>query len=99
MVLLVLSNAFSGFINVFVEGIGKRYTYQTANNEFSFMLTPSKGGDVEMMEREFILFKKLKPGNEHLVLYRTFERDPLKFWNWYSYLADNRYDYPYLEHK
>ena len=33
------------------------------------------------------------------VLYRTFSKDPLKFWLWRSYFTHERYKYPYIDLK
>ena len=95
--ILLLSNIFSGHINAWSDGIGTSYLYQTQNAEFQFTTMPSKGRTIEMMEGQFSSFKDENPHYSDLVLYRTFKRDPLKFWNWYGYLANEKYDYPYLK--
>jgi len=56
---------------------------------------PSKGRDTKMMEGRFADFKETHPEYSNLKLFRTFKRNPLKFWNWYSYLMDNMYKYEY----
>ncbi len=95
IVLLLLSNFFSVWINVLTEGLFRTYHYQTENGEFEFTTMPSKGRDVEMMERNFADFKKINPEYEELELFRTFKRNPLKFWNWYSYFTHEMYKFEY----
>ena len=94
--IILISNLLSGYINAFTEGIIVPYHYQTKNAEYEFTLVPTKGIGVQMMEKSFIDFKKTNPQLAHLALYRTFELNPLKFWNWYRYLADDMYQYEYL---
>ena len=89
---IVLGNVLSGFINMF-----QTYLYQTNNAEFEFSTMPTKGRDIGMMERQFSAFKNAHPEYKDLVLYRTFKRNPLKFWNWYSYLTDEMYQYDYKD--
>ncbi|WP_250433173.1 hypothetical protein [Hanstruepera flava] len=95
LAVLLLSNSFSGYINLFTEGLFKNYHYQTENAEFEFTTIPSKGRDIEMMKRNFTYFKEQHPEYNDLKLYRTFERNPLKFWNWYSYISDDIYQFQY----
>lgn len=93
--ILILSNIYSGYINVFTEGLFKSYLFQTEKAEFEFWTMPSKGRDIEMMELQFNDFKELNPEYADLEIYRTFSRNPLKFWNWYDYLTNDRYDYKF----
>jgi len=93
--ILTLSNLFSGYINILTEGLFKTYLYQTSNAEFEFTTMPSKGRDIGMMERQFSDFKETHPEYSNLKLFRTFKRNPLKFWNWYSHLTDKMYNYEY----
>ncbi|MBN3583182.1 hypothetical protein JYB64_12355 [Algoriphagus aestuarii] len=95
--IIILSNIFSAYINAFTEGIFKSYLFQTEKAEFEFWTMPSKGRDVEVMERHFASFKNEHPEYSDLKLHRTFKRNPLKFWNWYIYLTNERYDYKYQE--
>ena len=92
--LLIIGNLLSGYINLFTEGF-KNYHYQTKDAEFDFTLIPSKGRDIEMMKRNFTYFKEQHPEYNYLKLYRTFKRNPLKFWNWYSYISDDIYQFEY----
>jgi len=96
---LAISNIFSGYINIFTEGLFRTYLYQTENAEFEFTTMPAKGRDTGMMERQFSNFKENNPKYEDLKLFRTFERNPLKFWNWYLYLTDEIYHYEYHQKK
>jgi hypothetical protein len=92
---LILSNIYSGYINVLSDGLFKSYLFQTEKAEFEFLTMPSKGRDVEMMELQFIDFKEKNSEYSNLHLYRTFKRNPLKFWNWYNYLTHERYAFEY----
>jgi hypothetical protein len=93
--ILILSNIYSGYINVFTEGLFKSYLFQTEKAEFEFWTMPSKGRDIEMMELQFEDFKEQNPEHSDLELHRTFSRNPLKFWNWFDYLTNDRYQYKY----
>jgi hypothetical protein len=95
---IVISNLFSGYINIFTEGLFKWYTFQTENGEFAFSAMPSKGRDTEVMERQFSSFKENNPKYSGLIIYRTFRRNPLKFWNWYDYISNPLYRYPFKEY-
>ncbi|MCE2612329.1 hypothetical protein LVD13_05035 [Flavobacteriaceae bacterium D16] len=93
--IIALSNFLSGYINVFTEGLFMTYHYQTENAEFEFTTMPAKGRDIGMMERQFSHFKNTNPEFKELELHRTFKRNPIKFWNWYSYITNEMYDYEY----
>ena len=93
--ILILSNIYSGYINVFTEGLFKSYLFQTEKAEFEFWTMPTKGRDIEMMELQFEDFKEKNPEHSDLELHRTFSRNPLKFWNWFDYLTNDRYQYKY----
>ncbi|MCG8808892.1 hypothetical protein G1K57_12150 [Tenacibaculum finnmarkense] len=95
--ILILSNFLSGYINIFTEGLFRTYLYQTENANFEFNTMPAKGRDIGMMERQFSHFKKTHSEFQELELHRTFKRNPLKFWNWYSYLTHEMYDYEYQD--
>jgi hypothetical protein len=47
--------------------------------EFEFWTMPSKGRDIEMMEKQFLSFKENNPAYSNLILNRTFRRNLLKF--------------------
>ncbi|MDC6367184.1 MULTISPECIES: hypothetical protein [Flavobacteriaceae] len=89
---IVLGNVSSGFINMF-----QTYLYQTNRAEFEFTTMPTKGRDIEIMEIQFSHFRTAHPQYRDLVLFRTFKRNPLKFWNWYSYLTNEMYQYEYKD--
>ena len=95
--MVILSNIFSVYVNAFTDGMMKSYLFQTEKAEFEFWTMPSKGRDIEMMEGHFASFKDAHQEHSNLKLYRTFKRNPLKFWNWYTYLTNERYDYEYQE--
>ena len=92
MAFLILSNLFSGIMNIF-----RSYQYQTENAEFEFATMPSTGRDIAMMERVFTDFKDVNPQYKDLKLYRVFKPNLLEFWNWYSFLTDEMYDIEYKD--
>jgi hypothetical protein len=93
--ILILSNVFSAFINAFTRGLFPTYLYQTENAEFEFEAMPAKGRDLEMMKGQFSNFKESKPEYSKLEIRRTFKRNLFEFWNWYTYLNSDLYDFPY----
>ena len=97
MTIVVLSNMFSGYINLLTEGIFRSYNYQTENAEFVFTILPAKGRDIKMMERQFSHFKETHPKHKELKLFRTFKRNYMKFWNWHTYMTNEMYQYEYHE--
>ncbi|NPA46258.1 MAG: hypothetical protein GXO24_03490 [Chlorobi bacterium] len=94
-IFVILSNIFSGYINAYTEAVIPVYHFETCNGQFSFDTYPTKGTDIKKMEQAFRRFLKQHPEYDGYKLYRTFKRDPWKFWNWYSYLTRKRYRYPY----
>ncbi|WP_048330885.1 hypothetical protein [Bizionia psychrotolerans] len=92
---VILSNFLSVYINILTDGLFRTYLYQTENTEFVFTAMPAKGRDIGMMERQFSSFKEKNPEYKELEIHRTFKRNPLKFWNWYSYLSHGMYNYNY----
>ena len=97
VLLIVVSNIYSGVINVFVEGIGKSYAYSTESGAFTDVEIPTKGRDISMVEQRFQLYLDKNPPVSDTVLYRTFKPNLLEFWNWYSYVTHERYKYKYLK--
>lgn len=93
--IVLISNL--GITRVFIDGIGSSYNFKTEHNEFQFSVIESKGRDVDMMERNFTIFKTNNEMTKDTLLYRTFKRNPLKFWNWYEYIVDEKYKYPYMK--
>jgi hypothetical protein len=94
LLILGISNIYSGYINIFTEGIGKRYHFQTESGDFEFTAIPSKGRDTKMMMRQYENHIKEK-GTETEEIYRTFRGNPLKFWNWYTYSTNELYQFDY----
>ena len=99
IIIVILSNIFSGYIRAYMEAGISIYHFETLECEFSFSTYPSKGTDIKMMEQQFRHFQEQHPQYTGLKLYRTFKRDPWKFWNWYSYLTHKRYRYTYKPRK
>lgn len=97
VVILILSNFHSGCINAFTGGLGKSHFFQTEEAEFQFCTMPAKGRDLEMIQDQFATFQKENPEYSTLQLQRTFKRNPLQFWNWYSYCTDDIYDFEHQD--
>lgn len=94
--ILIISN--TTIIKIFFyEGMLNSYNFRTKNNEFTFILISEKGRDLNMMNSQFELFKVENSQTLDTVLYRTFEKKPLKFWNWYAYYSEAKYQYPFLK--
>jgi len=97
VMIIAISNVFSGLINLLVLGIGKGYTYETFNGKYKFTFVPSKGGKFERIKTKF---ERLQQDDNLYVgtdLFRTFECEPYHFWNWYSYMFSEKYEFQYRE--
>lgn len=94
LVIIAVSNYYSAYINIFTEGIGKEYHFETESGEFQFTAMPSKGRDTKMMMRQYENHLK-KEGTEKETIKRTFKGNPLEFWNWYKYSTSELYQYEY----
>lgn len=88
--IILLSNILP--VRIFVDGLMKPYRYETQNSEFHFVLHDNKN-KVEWMENRFKEFLKNNPQTNDTILYRTFKKNPLKFWNWQFYMTSDIYDY------
>lgn len=97
--LILAGNLLSAYIRTLAEGSSVIYSFETQNAEFEFLVNPSGGPDVAMMEREFQKFLNLHPQTQDRELYRTFEIRPWQFWNWYQYITSDVYEYPYKAQK
>jgi hypothetical protein len=72
----------------------KWYYYSSADGGFAFGEFPAKGLDLNVMERQWALYRmKKQPLDTNI--YRNFAINPLKFWLWKDYLLHERYKYPY----
>ena len=96
---IILSNIpFVSSIYRFLEGdFMPRYEYQTKSGDFKEFLIPGKGRDLEYLHRSIKDFEK--KSNKELVIYRTFQKNHFKYWNWYHYYSNEYYQFPYLELK
>jgi len=74
--------------------IGKPYHFQTQTGNFEFTAVPSKGRDVEMMERRILQYEA--ENNIQITVYRTFKKNYLKFWRWGEYRSSPLYRYEYI---
>lgn len=92
--IILISNL--SFINNIIEpSIGKSYHFQSADGAFEYVVIPSKGRDIALMER---MKKEYEQQHEHsIVLYRTFQKQAYKFWCWGEYWWSPLWEYEYLE--
>jgi hypothetical protein len=94
---ILVGNLLSAFIGTMAEGPTVLYRFETQHGEFEFVVDPAGGLDATVMEQEFQNFLRRYPKTEDRELYRTFERKPWQFWNWYHYLTSELYEYPFKE--
>jgi hypothetical protein len=69
--------------------------YTTIHGKFTADEFPEKGRDFARVERMFADFKKSNPQTSDTILYRTFSKNPLKFWHWHEYIFNKGYRLPY----
>lgn len=93
LLLFIISNFLPRFT------IGKKFRFSTKNSEFVYDVIPSKGRTLETMERNFQEFIKDNPQSSDTIIFRTFEKNHLEFWNYIEYLIDPKWDYPLLKNK
>ncbi|WP_266369243.1 hypothetical protein [Tellurirhabdus rosea] len=74
---------------------GKDHVYSTAQGVI-FEELPAFGAPYKNVESNFIKYKYLLADKGDTILYRTFSKNALKFWNWYDYLYHPRYKLPYM---
>lgn len=77
--------------------IGQSIQFQTEDGAFSFMLIPTKGRDVQMMEKAFEQFKEANPTYSNAILYRTTPINYFKIKKWANYKNRQEWQYPYLK--
>ncbi|MCZ4694502.1 hypothetical protein DWB61_05555 [Ancylomarina euxinus] len=93
---IITSNYYSYlYIGLIDGGISNRYKFETFDGKHQFLTMPSKGTDIKTMERRFASFCEKNPQYENTQLYRTFRRNPLKYWRWYEFVSHPRYKYTY----
>ncbi len=96
LIFTALSNCYSFVYIVFVDGgIHKRYKFETYDGKHQFITMPEKGTDLKTMERRFASFCEKNPHYKNTDLYRTFGRNPLKYWRWYEFVSHPRYQYKF----
>jgi hypothetical protein len=81
------------FIEVFV--LKGSYAYTTIDQSFYDSEMAFKGRTYETVLRNFDNFKVVC-GECDLVLYRTFVKNPWKFWLWGEYILYEKYRLPYM---
>jgi len=90
LVILILYNLFPIFSSFGV------YNYSNRSGTFKFREYPAQGTDLQMMERQLGYFKDATHSKD-TIIYRTFKKNPLHFWQWGEFLLYGRYRYPYLD--
>lgn len=95
LLLIAISNYYSAYITIFVDGLMLRYEFESKSGDFKYIAIPAKGQDVELMERHYDMYLKKNLDKKREKIYRTFRANPLKFWKWYFYLNSDLYNYPY----
>lgn len=95
---IIISNTYSHIYIGFLDGgISKRYHFETYDGIHKFTTMPGKGLNVQSMEYGFVNFCKENPEYLNTKLYRTFRRNPLKYWRWYEFVTHPRYKYKYKQ--
>lgn len=96
---IIASNNYSyKYIGLLDGGIFKQYKFETLDGKHQFITMPSKGTDIKTMERRFAHFCEEHLEYENTQLYRTFRRNPLKYWRWYEFFTHPRYQYKFKKH-
>ncbi len=93
--ILIVTNLFSGYFNVFYLGLYHPFKFETTNGEFSATLHFGQSMKMEDIENRFESFKQDNPTIENVKLYRNFKINVLEFWNWYRFATHPMYRYPY----
>ncbi len=89
---LIFSNLywFSWFFNVTIGGQSWQHSYMhySSNNPKGFSVWANRY-TFDYIQDRFAKYRAVHP--EDSVLYRNFEKNPLKFWWWYNYLTNPIY--------
>ncbi|WP_344853702.1 hypothetical protein [Pedobacter jeongneungensis] len=73
------------------------YHYQNADGSFTYTEFPGKSLDFEVGITRWERFKNQHPDSPNKTLYRTFQINHLKFWEWWQFIAHHeRFLLPYL---
>ena len=90
--LIVMSNAVSYMINK--VSIGNQYYYESESGNFQYVVIPSKGRDIRMMERRYE--DGMNKGTfDREPIYRIIRIKPLNFWEWHELLNFNSDEFGY----
>ena len=79
-----------------IEPLMHHYPYESADGKWTDFEMPEKGRTLGMVESGFSGYRT-KVRSPELALYRTFEPEWWRVWNWYDYATHPRWDYPYRE--
>ena len=93
--LIAVSNYYSGYIRLYVDGLNPLYKFENESGDFRFTAIPAKGLNVKVMENSYNMYLKENPDKKNEKIYRTFRSNTLKFWNWYYYSVSDLYKYEY----
>jgi hypothetical protein len=80
--------------SVFCSPLG--YGYQSSDINFTEAEFPQKGRTLKIVELNFEGYKT-ETDQPELILYRTTKRNPLLISEWYDYLTNKRWKYPYRD--
>ena len=85
-------------IYILLNFFGSEYAYKFSNSDasFTFEAIPRKSRDLDMMKAVHASFIKAHPDKDSMI-YRSFSKKYWKFWQWYDYLQDDYYKYPYMK--
>ena len=90
--LVLLSQAVIGHFTT----IGERIEFQSSDGSFAFTTIPSKGRDLQMMERQFEKHKSENGLGEEVVVYRVSEKDYTQVKRWLAYLLTPEWQHPHI---
>ena len=96
--IILHGNLWSIFYKVFTSDIFPVYRFTTEDCGFSYRLYPWKGGKISDMIEGYHLYLDEHNLDLKTPLYRTFKRNPFKFWMWREYYSKDVYvNYAYKE--
>ncbi|MGQ0553481.1 MAG: hypothetical protein ACT4PU_09715 [Planctomycetota bacterium] len=95
--LIVLSNLPQARLPLMLVGLEALITslpYASSDGQFDDVEVQAKGRTFEYVVARFVEHKQ-RSGHGDLILFRSFQRDAWRFWNWYDYLTHPRWELPY----
>lgn len=70
--------------------------FSTPDKKFKYTVIPQMGRSVKMMEAALKEYKK-SAGIREIELYRTTAKDWCNLGNWYNYIKNPEWKYPYMQ--